>query len=82
MENQEWPYFEILGFKDGKFHYKASGFIWKFTPAQHNRSHLIVLAPLEFWESNFPSKRSVDWFAAKSSLIRDSYRKGDYIPEK
>ena len=84
MENTiiGWGCFIALGYNEGKFYYKDwSGYIRGLKATQHSINNLLALAPLEYWEVSFPSKRSVDWLSAKNALMRECCRKGIYTPE-
>ena len=80
---KEWNYFKILGHLDGTYFYLPNGTaqIVQISANAHTKNALMALAPLEYWEVSFPSKRSVDWLSAKNALMRECCRKGIYTPE-
>lgn len=66
--------FRFLGMDDGIMRYMPDNgqHIVSLTPASHTKLNLIQLAPLQDWESTFPSKNGCDWDAASNSLIQFS----------
>lgn len=45
-----------------------------------NKSYLLSIAPLSWWEHQFPNKQGVDWTVAADALIRWSEETGQYNP--
>jgi len=43
-----------------------------------NKSHLLSIAPLEWYEAAFPTKQGVDWTAATNQLMRWSEQQGTF----
>jgi putative DNA primase/helicase len=70
--------FRLLGYNQGHYFYLPDGTqqITILTPSGHTRLNLLQLAPLQFWENNYPAKHGVDWDAAANSLIQRSVRNG------
>lgn len=66
--------FRLLGMDDGIMRYMPDNgqHIVSLTPASHTKLNLIQLAPLQDWETTFPSKNGCDWDAASNSLIQFS----------
>lgn len=73
-------YFICLGV-EGNHHYfynKTTGQIVGFSPSGYKRENLISLAPLAWWEANFPQKKGVDWESAVDWLCRVQEKSGVY----
>lgn len=73
-------YFICLGV-EGKNHYfyqKTSGQVIAFTPGGYKKENLISLAPLAWWEAEFPQKQGVDWEGAVDWLCRVQEKQGVY----
>lgn len=79
--------FRIIGFDRGVCYYLPEGFaqVVPLSATAHTKNNLLLLAPLHYWQANFPAeKRSgdkVDWTLATESLIRRAQRAGIYDPE-
>jgi putative DNA primase/helicase len=79
--------FRMLGFDRIACYYLPDGSeqIVELTASGHTKNNLLVLAPLAFWEQEFPSgKRSgdgVDWTMATNALIQRSQAVGIYDPD-
>lgn len=65
-------YFFCLGVegKNNYFYQRVSGQIIGFTPSSYKKENLISLAPLAWWEANFPQKNGVDWESAVDWICR------------
>lgn len=73
-------YFICLGV-EGKNHYfyqKASGQVISLSPSSYKRENLISLAPLAWWEAQFPQKQGTDWEGAVDWLCRVQEKQGVY----
>lgn len=73
-------YFFCLGV-EGKNHFfyqKISGQVIVLTPSAYKKENLISLAPLAWWETNFPQKNGVDWEGAVDWLCRVQEKSGVY----
>lgn len=66
--------FRFLGMDDGVMRYIPDNgqHVVSLSPASHTKLNLIQLAPLQDWESVFPSKNGACWDAASNSLIQMS----------
>lgn len=79
--------FRILGWDRGRAFYLPEGMpqVTALTPTAHNKLNLLQLAPLNYWQSDFPSeKRSgdrVNWDMAADALIQQAQRAGIWDPE-
>lgn len=65
-------YFRCLGV-DGCNHYffhKKTGQIIQFTPSSYDSKHLIMLAPLAYWEAIYPAKNGVSWMEVADYFCR------------
>ncbi|QPC44036.1 hypothetical protein HW532_15855 [Kaustia mangrovi] len=83
VEPDQWP-FQCLGYDHGRYYYLAHGArqVIELSGAGHTAGQLLMLAPLQFWEREFPSKQGADWNAAANGLIRMSERAGVYDPTR
>lgn len=71
-------YFKFLGV-DGKTHFyyqKATGQIISLQPNQYKKENLICLAPLSWWEKEFPQKNGANWESAVDWLCRSQEKFG------
>jgi putative DNA primase/helicase len=76
--------FRCLGYDHGSHSYLPNGSrqVLTLNAPEHSKNHLLNLAPLQWWERNFPGPRGVDWTAATNALIRASEATGIYDPTK
>lgn len=67
-------YYRCLGVQgDSHFFYKKrTSQIIEFKPSSYDSKHLISLAPLTYWQANYPEKRadSANWIQATDDLCR------------
>lgn len=74
--------FKILGYNRSTCYYLPDGFrqVVAVRTSDHSKLRMMEIAPLHYWQSNFPSdKRSgdaTDWSLAAESLIRQCQRAG------
>lgn len=71
-------YFRCLGV-DGCNHYfyhKRTGQIIEFSPSNYDSKHLIMLAPLNYWQDLFPARNGVDWMMVADFFCRVQERIG------
>lgn len=67
---RRWP-FRFLGYDHGDYFYQSyrQNQVITLSANAHNRSNLLTLAPLQFWETEFPDKQGPDWAAAMDEMI-------------
>jgi len=72
--------FQCLGYDHGEYYYLPKGApqVRSLTADKHSTSHLMSLAPLNWWESNFRQKSGFDQTAAANMLIRANEKVGVY----
>lgn len=76
--------FEVLGYNMGYMFFlpRETGQIYKIKKGSLNNQHLLEIAPLEFWKSNygFETKRGsgVSWIDAQDDLIRNCNAKNPF----
>ena len=72
--------FQLLGYDHGEYFYlsNGNGQVKSLTADKHTLAHLLTLAPLVWWESNFSAKTSFNEAAAKNMLIQTSHSVGIY----
>lgn len=79
--------FRVLGWDRGRAFYLPDGMpqVTALTPTAHNKLNLLQLAPLDYWEMDFPSsKRSgdkVNWEMAANALMQQAQRLGIWDTE-
>jgi putative DNA primase/helicase len=78
--------FRPLGFDHGIYYYlpKAACQVISLTAAQHNQSHFLQLASLEWWIGAFSNKKgdNVDWASAQNAIISACIAQGVYDPAR
>ena len=77
------PYFRILGYNRGSYYLlqRIKQQVTEITKGDMSEIGLIEIAPLNWWELEFPGERSkIDTKQAAEFLIRASERKGIYDP--
>jgi putative DNA primase/helicase len=74
--------FTPLGFDHGVYYYLASGTqqVTGLTASQHSKANLIQLAPLQYWEREFPAKKGAEWDVAMNTLMRQCEARGVFSP--
>lgn len=72
-----WP-FHCLGHDSGSFFYlpPESGQIISITAGAHTKLHLLQLAPLEWWKTNYRQGKGLDWDAAANGCMSACFRAG------
>lgn len=81
-EDFEVP-FRALGFNAGTYYYlslETQQVIGLSGPA-HQKMNLFTIAPLLYWQREFPSKLGVDWDTAADTMMRLCARRGIFSPE-
>ena len=78
--------FRPLGFDHGTFYYlpQAGGQVVELTAAQHNKSHFIMLADLEWWAQGFSNEQGnrIDWDSAQNAIMGACIAQGVYNPDR
>lgn len=76
--------FTCLGFDDGGYFYQPNntGQVLRLGRGSHTGTHLVALAPVEYWETLHPSKTGANWTAAASSLFAQQAAVGIYSPDR
>ena len=77
--------FRCLGFDDGHYYYlpRSTTQVTSIAAGGHyNKSHLMSIAPLEWFESAFPAKDGADWLAATNAMMRWSEKVGTFDPAR
>jgi hypothetical protein len=78
--------FRPLGFDHGIFYYlpRAACQVVQLTAAQHNKSHFLMLANLEWWVGAFSNKKgdNVDWDSAQNAIMGACIAQGVYDPSR
>jgi len=82
-DHSDAPY-QCLGFDHNVYFYLPHGSnqVIPLRADQHSQSHLITIAPLNWWESCYPGKQGANFSAAANALIRHQERKGVYDPSR
>lgn len=77
--------FRPLGFDHGIYYYlpAAACQVVALTAAQHNKSHFLQLAPLEWWANGFGNDRGrIDWDSAVNAILGSCITQGVYDPSR
>ena len=76
--------FQCLGYEHNVYYYlpRGSNQVIPLRAEQHGKSHLITLAPINYWEACYPSKAGANYDSAANALIRFQERKGVYDPSR
>jgi putative DNA primase/helicase len=77
--------FKPLGFDHGIFYYLpvAARQVVSLTAAQHNQSHFLMLAPLQWWLDGFGDEKGrVDWASAQNAVMGACIAQGVYDPSR
>ena len=74
--------FRVLGYNRDTFYYYpyGAGQIIELPARSHKKENLIRLAPLQWWEREFPAKNGCDWSAATNAMFRAADAKGIFNP--
>lgn len=82
-EDTGLPY-RPLGYDKNAYYYMASGTrtVMILSLAQHNKAHLLGMAPLQYWEREFHSRDGVQWDMAVNKLLRSNEDIGFFSPSK
>ena len=72
--------FQPLGYNHGEYFYLPKGApqVKSLTADKHSSSHLISMAPLQWWEREYPAKSGFDAAAAANALMRTNEKIGVY----
>jgi len=78
------PHFRCLGVDKTTFFYQPSDVaeVIELAASSHKGENMMVLAPLQWWEIEFPGKGKeggVDWKAAVNACIRACKRRGKFV---
>jgi putative DNA primase/helicase len=77
--------FRPLGFDHGIYYYlpAAACQVLALTAAQHNKSHFLQLANLEWWANGFGNERGrIDWDSAQNAVMSSCIAQGVYDPSR
>ncbi len=77
--------FRPLGFDHGVYYYlpAAACQVLSLTAAQHNKSHFLQLANLEWWANSFGDERGrIDWDSAQNAIMSACIAQGVYDPSR
>lgn len=77
--------FRPLGFDHGIYYYLPANAcqVVPLTAAQHNKSHFLTLAPLEWWANGFADERGrIDWDSATNAILGSCIAQGVYDPSR
>jgi putative DNA primase/helicase len=76
--------FTCLGFDNDAYFYQpnSTGQVIRLGRASHTGTNLCAIAPIEYWQSFYPSKTGTDWTSAASSLFELQSRIGIYDPHR
>ncbi|WP_127075983.1 toprim domain-containing protein [Rhodomicrobium lacus] len=71
-----------LGQDEGTYYYwvPGRGQVATIPGSGHTKSALLGIAPLSWWEMNYPAKSGCDWDAAANAMLRLCEREGVFDP--
>ncbi|MFM2090732.1 MAG: hypothetical protein RLZZ127_1221, partial [Planctomycetota bacterium] len=77
---EQHPHYIPLGTEDGRFVYlsKATRQVVSMGAGSHSRLGLLQLAPLAYWEREFPGKEGAKWDAAADHVMRSASAAGTW----
>lgn len=77
-------YFRVLGVQGDTHYYykKLTSQIIEFKPSHYDSKHLINLAPLSWWQVNYPDKSGANWVQATDDLCRLQEKVGVFDSSK
>lgn len=80
--NDNNPFYP-LGYDRGNYFYLVSGTqqLCKLSAAQHSKAHMMQLAPLSYWMTEYPAKQGVAWDIAADELIQQCQAMGVFTPD-
>lgn len=69
--NDNDPFYP-LGYNRGDYFYLVTGTkqITKLTASQHSKAHMMQLAPLSYWMTEYPGRTGVSWDTAADEMIQ------------
>lgn len=90
MSNENYPNqpFACMGFENNSgqhvfvFYVYRSNTIIKMTPGGMTTNAMMQLAPINYWEGNYPGKSKFDMNAVVNHLIGESYKVGMFNPSR
>jgi putative DNA primase/helicase len=76
--------FEILGYNRNVYYYlpRNTMQVLELTPASHTKNNLIALAPLSYWESQYPKKNGFDIDMAINALMHRAAQVGIFSSDR
>jgi putative DNA primase/helicase len=83
-DQDQWEPFTILGFNKGIYYYMPRGTqqLTELSASAHTKINLLQLAPMGYWEAQFPKKGGPDWDMAVNALLQKSARVGIFIADR
>jgi len=79
---EEWPFRPLGCGVDQNYYYLKAALnqVVHLAAAQHSKTQLLHLAPLSFWEMEFPGKQGASWDSAANALMRACETRGIFSP--
>jgi putative DNA primase/helicase len=83
IEIDEYP-FRCLGYSGNHYYYLPAGTrqVKAISGESHGQGSFLTIAPLSFWERNFPGQKGPQWNQAADTLMRINEQIGVYNPNK
>lgn len=80
--NDNDPFYP-LGYDRGFYFYLVTGTkqLCKLSASQHSKAHMMQLAPLNYWNTEYPSKSGPAWDIAADELMRACEARGVFSPD-
>ena len=82
--DREWQPFLPLGYRENQLFFLEyrSKQVFAYTAAALTDNNLMTLAPLDYWETNYPSKEGFNRKHAVNALVAYCYNAGVYDPRR
>lgn len=80
--NDNNPFYP-LGYDRGDYFYLVSGTqqLCRLSASQHSKAHMMQLAPLNYWATEYPAKTGPAWDVAADVLMRECEARGVFSPD-
>ena len=80
--NDNDPFYP-LGYDRGFYFYLVTGTkqLCKLSASQHSKAHMMQLAPLDYWNTEYPAKSGPAWDVAADELMRACEDRGVFSPD-
>jgi putative DNA primase/helicase len=76
--------FQCLGYDHGSYFYLPRGTrqVVELKACEHSQKQLMIIAPLQWWERNYPGRKGPAWGSAANAMFRHQEKLGIYSPTR